>query len=93
MAINLNSGLNSNIYGCSTITSVGSNNIVIGSNNTSIGYSWVDQNGKVKDFIEFGLQLMGIDLTYDKFIEMSELEKKTFIRDYKLEKLLKNNEE
>ena len=80
MAINI-----PNIYSCSTITS--------GSNNTSIGYSWVDQNDKIKDFIEFGLQIMGIDLTYDKFIEMDEMERKTFIRDYRLEKLLKNNEE
>jgi hypothetical protein len=80
MAINI-----PNIYSCSTITG--------GSNNTSIGYSWVDQNDKIKDFIEFGLQLMGIDLTYDKFIEMDEMERKTFIRDYKLDKLLKNNEE
>ena len=85
MAIYLNSGLNNNIYSCSTIT---------GSNNTSIVYSsWVDQNDKVKDFIEFGLQLMGIDLTFDQFENMTDLEKKTFIRDYRLEKLLKNNEE
>ena len=84
MAINLNGRLNSNIYGCSTIT---------GSNNKSIGYSYVDPFQNSKDFIEFGLQIMGIDLTYDKFIEMDEMERKTFIRDYRLEKLLKNNEE
>ena len=78
MAINLNS------YSCSTIS---------GCNNTSIGYSWVDQNDKIKDFIEFGLQLMGIDLTFEEFEKMTELEKKTFMRDYKLDKLLKNNEE
>lgn len=80
MAINI-----PNVYSCSTISN--------GSNNTSIGYSWVDQNEKVKDFIEFGLQLMGIDLTFDQFEKMTELEKKTFMRDYKLDKLLKNNEE
>ena len=79
MAINLNS----NIYSCSTISN--------GSNNTSISYSY--QNEKVKDFIEFGLQLMGIDLTFEEFEKMTELEKKTFMRDYKLDKLLKNNEE
>ena len=80
------SGLNNNIYGCSTLTSVGSNNI-------AIGYSYIDPFQNSKDFIEFGLQLMGVDLTYDKFIEMNEMERKTFIRDYRLEKLLKNNEE
>lgn len=85
------SGLNNNIYGCSTITSSGSNNIVIASNST--GYSFVDPFQNSKDFIEFVLQLIGIDLTYDKFIEMNEMERKTFIRDYRLEKLLKNNEE
>ena len=84
--ITISGGLNNNIYGCSTITSVGSNN-------TSIGYSWTDPNIKMKEFVEFGLQLMGIDLTFEDFEKMTELEKKTFIRDYKLEKLLKNNEE
>ena len=86
MAIKINSGTNNSIYSSSTTTTT------IGSVNTSIGYSWMDQNEKVKDFIEFGLQIMGIDLTYDKFIEMDEMERKTFIRDYRLEKLLKNNE-
>ena len=86
MAINLNSGLNNNIYSCSTIT--GSNNII----GRSSGYSYIDPFQNSKDFIEFGLQIMGIDLTYDKFIEMDEMERKTFIRDYRLEKLLKNNE-
>jgi hypothetical protein len=88
MAINLNSGLNNNIYSCSTIT--GSNNIVIG---RSSGYSYIDPFQNSKDFIEFGLQLMGIDLTFEEFEKMTELEKKTFMRDYKLDKLLKNNEE
>lgn len=82
--ITISGVLNSNIYGCSTITAVGSNNMS--------GYSYVDPFQDSKDFIEFGLQIMGIDLTYDEFIEMNELERKTFIRDYRLEKLLKNNE-
>ena len=48
---------------------------------------------KQVEYIEFLFQLLGIDLTYDQFTKMSQLEMKTFIRDYKLEKLLKNNEE
>jgi hypothetical protein len=90
--ITISGGLNSNIYSCSTISG---SNLVVGSgaNNTSIGYSWTDPNIKMKEFVEFGLQLMGIDLTFEEFEKMTELEKKTFIRDYKLEKLLKNNEE
>ena len=68
----------------------GSNNIVIG---RSSGYSYIDPFQNSKDFIEFGLQLMGIDLTFEEFEKMTELEKKNFMRDYKLDKLLKNNEE
>ncbi len=75
------------ICGSSTIgTTIYSN----GSSNIAYNYNLVDRNEKLKDFIEFGLQLMGIDLTFDEFRNMSEIEKKTFIRDYKLEKLLKN---
>jgi hypothetical protein len=87
MAINV-----CNVYSCSTISG---SNLAIGSgvNNTSIGYSWTDPNVKVKEFVEFGLRLMGIDLTFEEFEKMTELEKKTFMRDYKLENLLKNNEE
>ena len=74
------------ICGSSTIgTTIYSN----GSSNIAYNYDLVDRNEKLKDFIEFGLQLMGIDLTFDEFRNMSEIEKKTFIRDYKLETLLK----
>jgi hypothetical protein len=67
--------------------------IINGNSNISSGYSWIDKNKDIEDFVEFGLQIMGIDLTYDKFIKMNKLERKTFIRDYRLEKLLKNNKE
>ena len=85
-------------FGSSTIsvTNIGTTigtTISNGSSNIAYNYDLVDRNEKLKDFIEFGLQLMGIDLTFNEFKNMSEIEKKTFIRDYKLEKLLKNNEE
>jgi len=85
MATNIYS---TNSYGTSTI---GNSTTIVSSNN--IAYDFINRNENIKDFIEFGFQLMGIDLTYDKFIEMDEMERKTFIRDYRLEKLLKNNEE
>jgi hypothetical protein len=80
-------------FGTSIIsgTNIGTSTISCGSNN--ISYDLVDSNEKLKDFIEFSLQLMGIDLTFNEFKNMSEIEKKIFIRDYKLEKLLKNKEQ
>ena len=81
-------------FGTSTIsgTTIGTT-ISNGSSNIAYNYDLVDRNEKLKDFIEFSLQLIGINLTFNEFKNMSEIEKKTFIRDYKLEKLLKNNEE
>ena len=82
-----------NIYSTNSyVTStIGNSTTIVSSNN--IAYDFINRNENIKDFIEFGLQIMGIDLTYDKFIEMNEMERKAFIRDYRLEKLLKNNEE
>lgn len=85
MATNIYS---TNSYATSTI---GNSTTIVSSNN--IAYDFINRNENIKDFIEFGLQIMGIDLTYDKFIKMDEMERKAFIRDYRLEKLLKNNEE
>ena len=85
MAANIYS---TNSYATSTI---GNSTTIVSSNN--IAYDFINRNENIKDFIEFGLQIMGIDLTYDKFIKMDEMERKAFIRDYRLEKLLKNNEE
>lgn len=82
-----------NIYSTKSYatSTIGNSTTIISSNN--IAYDFINRNENIKDFIEFGLQIMGIDLTYDKFIEMNEMERKAFIRDYRLEKLLKNNEE
>ena len=53
------------ICGSSTIgTTIYSN----GSSNIAYNYDLVDRNEKLKDFIEFGLQLMGIDLSFEDFI-------------------------
>ena len=74
-------------YGASTIGT----STIVGSNN--ISYDFINRNENIKDFVEFGLQIMGIDLTYDKFIKMSDSDKRAFIRNWKLNQILKNNEE
>jgi len=56
-------------------------------NNSNITYDIVaDQN--LIDFIEFSFKVMGIDLTYAGFKNMSSDEKKAFLRDIKINKLL-----
>jgi len=40
------------------------------------------------EFIEFAFQIMGIDLTYADFKRMSDDEKKAFLRDIKINKIL-----
>ena len=88
-----------NILGsCSTSTSSygvgGYNNIVIGSNNNiSSDYSWADKTTSIQEYIEFGLKLMGIDLSFDDFSKMTEFDKKAFMRNHRLNNLLKNKED
>ncbi len=98
----------SNNWGnCSTSTSsygalcigtnsiVGGNyNIVIGNNNNiSSGYSWADKTTSIQEYIEFGLKLMGIDLSFDDFSKMTEFDKKAFMRNHRLNNLLRNKED
>ena len=40
------------------------------------------------EFVEFALELMGIDLKYSDFQRMTEQEKKAMLRDRKIEKIL-----
>jgi hypothetical protein len=78
------------ICGSSTIgTTIYSN----GSSNIAYNYDLVDRNEKLKDFIEFGLQLMGIDLSFEDFSNMTESDKKAFMRNHRLDNLLKNKGE
>ena len=56
-------------------------------NNSNITYDiGVDQN--LINFIEFSFKVMGIDLTYEKFQQMSEDEKKALLRDIKINKII-----
>jgi len=66
--------------------------ITSGSQNISIGYSsgsyTVDLNSSLVEYIDFAFQLMGVDLTYEDFKKMSADEKKAFLRDIKINKIL-----
>ena len=47
------------------------------------------QDQETVEFIEFAFQIMGIDMTFTKFKSMSPEEKKAFLRDIKINKILK----
>ena len=61
--------------------------------NISSNYSWIDTNKDIKDFVEFTLDILGIDLKYEDFIKMSDSDKRSFIRNWKLNQILKNKED
>ena len=67
----------------------GYNNIVIGNSNTITGYSWVDKTTSIQEYIEFGLKLIGIDLSFEDFSNMTENERTSFMRNHRLDNLLK----
>lgn len=89
-----------NILGnCNTSTSsygigIGTNSVVGGYNNIVIGNSntWVDKTTSIQEYIEFGLKLMGIDLSFEDFNNMTETERTAFMRNHRLDNLLKNKE-
>jgi len=59
-----------------------------GTNNT---ISWSDgsfMNSDIVEYIDIFYQLMGIDMDYERFSKMTKDEKKSFIRDLKLQKLI-----
>lgn len=57
----------------------------------SISWSKRDED-KMIDFIEFALEIIGVDLKYSDFKEMSVHERVAFIRDLKIDRLLKGKE-
>ena len=62
--------------------------ITTGGNNT---ISWTDgtfMNSDIVEYIDIFYQLMGIDMDYKRFSIMSKEEKRSFIRDIKLQKLI-----
>ena len=77
----------------SNLTSTSTGTLIINGNSISSGYSWIDTNRDVKDFVEFALEILGIDLKYEDFIKMSDSDKRSFIRNWKLNQILKNKED
>ena len=53
----------------------------------SISWSNRDED-KMIDFIEFALEIIGVDLKYSDFKEMSVHERTAFIRDLKIDSIL-----
>jgi hypothetical protein len=83
----------SGISGTTTTTTTGNpywiNTPVISSPNTTL--SWGDgisMNSDIVEYIDIFYQLMGIDMDYKRFSIMSKEEKRSFIRDIKLQKLI-----
>ena len=79
--------------GTTTTTTTGNpywiNTPVISSPNTTL--SWGDgisMNSDIVEYIDIFYQLMGIDMDYKRFSIMSKEEKRSFIRDIKLQKLI-----
>ena len=77
-----------------TGTSTGISNLTITPNTlvtNSNSISWSDgtfMNSDIVEYIDIFYQLMGIDMDYERFSKMTKDEKKSFIRDLKLQKLI-----
>ena len=71
----------------STLTSGTPGTFLTTDSSGSISWSKRDDD-KMIDFIEFALEIMGIDLKYHDFKEMSVHEKAAFIRDLKIDRIL-----
>jgi hypothetical protein len=68
--------------------SITSDSTLTTSNNT---ISWSDgafMNSDIIEYIDIFYQFMGIDMDYKRFSEMTKEEKKGFIRDLKLQKII-----
>lgn len=73
----------STIVGSSTISG---NSVLISSGSS---YAWRDANEEISDFVEFALKIMGVELTFDEFKKMDGSERRAFIRDIKIDKIIK----
>ena len=73
------------IYNTSTITGPVGSYPVSDANGIA---TWATGNDKMIEFIEFALELMGIDLKYSDFKNMSDSDKIAMIRDMKINKII-----
>jgi hypothetical protein len=73
------------IYNTTITSTTGPCNVVTYDGSTLVTYSSLLE---MTEFFEFVLNILGIDLTYEEFKEMSESDKKTFLRDLKIKTVL-----
>jgi len=71
----------------------GSANSTIACSGANIAYvngcaTWKDESADIKEFVDFALQLMGIDMDFEKFKSMTDAEKKAMIREQKINKII-----
>ena len=76
-----------NIHSGSVLTSTTGGCLV---NYVNGGATWTDRShiDDVKDYIDFALELMGIDLNFERFSRMTTEEKKAMIREMKINKII-----
>ena len=92
---------NTGIAGTTTITTTGNpywintplianpgQVITTGGNNTISWSDGISMNSDIVEYIDIFYQLMGIDMDYKRFSIMTKEEKRSFIRDIKLQKLI-----
>lgn len=78
--------INNNLIG-TTITNNGQVLVSSGTNWNTLDYS-IGYDKNLIEYIDLLYQIMGIDITYDKWKDMSSGEKLQLIRDIKLKKLI-----
>jgi hypothetical protein len=59
-----------------------------GSISWSIQNEVLDKQGKMVEFMEFALEIMGVDLKYSDFEKMSSADRIAFVRNLKINKIL-----
>ena len=71
-----------------TTTTISAGTGIIYTNGSNISNIEIDKS--LIEYIDLLYQLIGIDMNYDKFKDLSTSEKQAFIRDIKIKKLLDN---
>ncbi len=64
------------------------NVITYASGGTATWKDFSDDAKELKEFVSFALQLMGIDMDFEKFKSMTDAEKKAFLREQKINKII-----
>lgn len=54
--------------------------------------SWSSKNDTMVEFVEFALEIMGINLKYSEFEKMSTSDRKAMLRELKIDTILKGKE-